>query len=100
MNDHYDWPKNTVCCHCGEPCSGDTTERIEEEIDGAQFGGEFPVCDDPDNCPANAAETSPYVQLDSGIVYDTRNRVSPHNGKTDEDYAENWEAHLRARSYE
>lgn len=36
-----------ICWHCGEPCSGDVTERID--IDG--MVGEVPICDDPDNCP-------------------------------------------------
>jgi hypothetical protein len=45
-----------ACCwHCGEPCSGDTTERID--IGG--MVGEQPICDDPDNCPANVIQAVP-----------------------------------------
>lgn len=36
----------TRCYHCGEPCSGDTTEYIPHT-------GEQPICDEPDDCPAN-----------------------------------------------
>lgn len=41
----YQAPKPT-CWHCGEPCSGDTTETFQ--VDGTV--GEVPVCDEPEKC--------------------------------------------------
>ncbi len=51
-NERYE-PDGPMCYHCGGDCSGDVTEHIEMEVDGILMSGEFPICDDPDNCPAN-----------------------------------------------
>jgi len=40
---------NPLCYHCGNPCSGDTTETVMIE----DCSVEVPICDDPDNCPNN-----------------------------------------------
>ena len=47
-NERYEETK-PLCYWCGGPCSGDTTEAVE--ING--ITAEKPICDDPDNCPAN-----------------------------------------------
>ena len=43
-------PSTPVCFHCGEECSGDTTETVVVYDD---VTAEKAICDDPDNCPAN-----------------------------------------------
>lgn len=52
-----DFRRNEVCepstplCHwCGTPCTGDVTETVEI-VDG--MTAERPICDEPDECPAN-----------------------------------------------
>ena len=48
-NERYEETK-PLCYWCGNECSGDTTETVEI-VDG--LTAEKPVCDNPENCPAN-----------------------------------------------
>jgi hypothetical protein len=42
------------CFHCGQPCSGDTTEVVKKECkEKGEFWHVMPICDNPDICPDN-----------------------------------------------
>jgi hypothetical protein len=50
-------PTNEVkmlkCFHCGQPCSGDTTESIKTSNEKGPVWKILPICDNPELCPDN-----------------------------------------------